>query len=235
MRGKVSNVSLLLDEYSIRRPPHGPRVEKNRPNEVCWPAGVLSLGDPQSRSHARYLRRRGFDVGVLSSLWDVRATTLYSGQWNWRVVYPIRSGGGDAVAFQGRAIIDDVTPKYRMTEEKDCVEDPRGFLYGIDQAWGDSVLIVEGVTGVWKLGPGCVATFGIDWKRQQVNKLRRFKKRFVMFDPEDLAQRKAQELANALSLFDGETEVLYGMPHDPGDLLPSEVEEIRKAVGLLTA
>lgn len=184
-----------------------------------------------SRPHQRYLEGRGFDSAALAERWSIQSSGRLGGRWAWRVIIPIRNGDERIVAYQGRAI-GDVKPKYRMTDESECLEDPTGFLYGIERADGESVIIVEGVPGVWRLGPGCVATLGIDWKKQQANRLRRFKNRFILFDPEPVAQRQAETLAAHLSLFPGSTEIITGFTTDPGDFTEKRAARVRRELGL---
>jgi len=144
------------------------------------------------------------------------------------VVYPIRNEASEVVAYQGRAISEDTKPKYKMTTDEDCLEDPRTFLYGIDKVPGKTIVIVEGVTDVWALGPGAVGTFGIDWKTEQANKLRQFENRFIMFDPDRQAQRAAQRLAEWLSYYPGNTEIVHGLRTDPGSMSRQERKNIRR-------
>jgi hypothetical protein len=89
-------------------------------------------------------------------------------------------------------------------------------------------VFVEGATDVWRLGVGAVAVLGIDWKKEQVAILKNFSRRFVMFDPEPLAQKRAEKLAESLSLYGGETEVITGLKCDPGDLPQDEADQIMK-------
>jgi hypothetical protein len=77
-------------------------------------------------------------------------------------------------------------------------------------------VVVEGAADVWRLGPGAVATLGIDWKSPQAEELRLYPKRFIIYDPEPKAQAKAEELAKWLSSFKGHTEVVSGFKTDPG-------------------
>lgn len=72
--------------------------------------------------------------------------------------------------------------------------------FTIDKAAGDSCIVVEGVTDVWRLGPGAVATFGIKFRPAQVAMLaRHFKTIHVLFDPEPAAQAQARKLATDIS------------------------------------
>lgn len=181
---------------------------------------------PLLAAHRRYLAERGFPKSVVED-WKLQGTRHLSRKWSWRVVSPICNEAGVIVAYAGRSI-KDVRPKVMVTEDDKCGEDPASFLYGIEKVPGDTVIVVEGLTDTWNMGHGSVATLGIDWKVPQANKLRRFKRRFIMFDPEERAQRKAEELANWLSYYPGETEIISGLPSDPGSLSRKRVRRIRR-------
>jgi hypothetical protein len=217
----------VLRKFQIRKQgePLRERVERN--DKLDPPVGM----GPLTRLHRLYLRRRGFNPTALEQLWGLRATTHLSGEWNWRIVAPIRDQDGRVVAYQGRAIQTDVRPKYKMTDRDDALIDPSHLLYGLECAQ-KSVVIVEGVVDVWKIGPGAVATFGIDWKQEQANRLRCFNQRYVLFDPEPKAQQRALALAENLSLFGGVTEVIYGYDTDPGDFTNAQVRRLRTKLGL---
>lgn len=195
-------------------------------------APPLGTGDLQP-SHKKYLQRRHFDPDGLVMTWGVAGTAGMSGSWSWRVIIPIHNATGKIVAYQGRSI-GDAPRKYKLTDDADCLEDPRELLYGMHKITADDwVIVVEGVTGVWRLGPGTVATFGIDWRVGQANRLRHFKRRYVIFDPEPVAQKRAEALADHLSIFPGTTEVVSGFATDPGDFSPAEAEDITKELQCL--
>ena len=80
------------------------------------------------------------------------------------------------------------------------------------------------------MGPGFVATMSMDWREEQADKLRRFKRRFIIYDPEETATKKAMALAEWLSMFPGETEVISDLPSDPGSLTDKYVRKLRKII-----
>lgn len=196
-----------------------------RRREVIPPPGL----GPLLGVHRKYLKGRGITLGAAED-WGLQGTRHLSGLWSWRVCGPIKNEAGDIVCWLGRSIVTDAKPKYRLTDNDKCAEDPKTFLYGIEKVSGDSVIIVEGPADAWNVGPGAVALLGIDWKQEQANKLRRFQRRYVMFDPEPKAQARAQELAEWLSLFPGVTEVVDGLPSDPGSLGRGIVRKLRKSL-----
>jgi len=105
-------------------------------------------------------------------------------------------------------------------------------IYGIHCIPSDAVVIVEGAVDVWRLGPGAVASLGIGWKHQQIEQLRAFNRRYVMFDPEPAAQRRACEVAAHLGQFRGTTEIIDGLSSDPGDMAQAEADRIMAALGI---
>lgn len=190
------------------------RREHRSAGSLIQPPGLGTL----HHAHKQYLRGRGFDPVQLARDWQVQGTRWRSGEWNWRVVYPVFAASGKIVAYQGRAIADDAIPRYKMSDEDEIACDPRTLLYGIHCVPGDSVVIVEGAFDVWRIGPGAIATFGIAWKQEQATQLRRFRRRYVLFDPELEAQLQAERLARYLSQFEGQTEIISGLETDPGGM-----------------
>ena len=197
--------------------------KKQRKRSAKKPAGMDAL----TSHHKRYLRGRGFSPKLLTEKWGVQGTEHLGGQWRWRLIYPIQNQEGDIVGYQGRTIRRKCKPKYKMSDDADMTEDATTLLYGHHKATGDTILVTEGVTDVWNFGYGTVATMGIDWTLEQANKIRQYKNRFIMFDPEEQAQKRAEELAKWLSYFPGNTEIIEDLPCDPGDLDEDEVNEIK--------
>lgn len=186
---------------------------------------------PLLAAHTEYLTSRGFDAASVAAEWGALGTNHLGGEWAWRIVLPVHNGEGHVAAFQGRSI-GDARPRYKMSEDKDCLEPPDTLLYGLHKVKGDAVLVVEGALKVIRMGAGAVGTLGIDWKRPQMNKLRRFKYRYILFDPEAKAQQRAGELAAALSLFPGTTEVLSGFAMAPDEFTAEQVVDVRCELAL---
>jgi len=219
-----SKIYKVLQKYQMDSPGI-PRTRRHR-SVLVPPPHLESL----SHQHRSYLRRRGFRSREIEREWGLEGTRHLSGKWNWRVVGTICNRFGVPVAHIGRSISSRAKPKYRITDKQDCAEDPNGFLYGIHNVPGDSIVVVEGPADVWRLGPGSVATLGIDWTVTQANLIRQFKHRFVCYDPDQNAQRSARRLAEWLSAYPGSTELVDDMPCDPGDLEPLEAKSLMGAL-----
>jgi len=219
----------ILGKYDDARPEtKGKALARQR--KVKAPPYAKPLTHPLMAGvgkHWEYLRSRDI-TPEQAELWDLHGTHHLSGRWQWRIVFPVRNEEAQIIGWIGRALGQDTKPKYRVTEDEKCLEDPKGWVYGIDKAQEDYVLVVEGGPDVWRMGPGAVGTLGIDWNIIQANKLRRFKRRFIIFDPDEQAQKQAQKLAEWLSYFPGETEIITGLKTDPGDMLRKDVKRLRE-------
>jgi hypothetical protein len=197
---------------------------RERPSAVKLPVGTSEV----TPRHARYLAGRGFTPHVCVEEWGLLGTGLI-GAYKLRIIAPVLYRG-NLVSYQGRDITGKAPLKYKACPEPEEVIPHKHLLYGADKVPGHSVVVVEGVTDVWKLGPGAVATFGIEWTPEQVARLKQFSRRFILFDSEPQAQRQARELAGALGAYRGETS-LVSLPElkegeDVGDIPEEKAREI---------
>lgn len=225
---KTSDLNAIIREIARFQIEGGKerREKVERKPDIKPPPGT----GPMARRHRTYLQSRGFGPEQLETDWGLLGTQHLSAEWNWRVIIPVADRTGRVVAYQGRSILADAEPKYRFTPNRDILVEPETMLYGIQKA-EDAAIVVEGVTGVWRLGLGCVATFGIKWHVEQAEQLRHMKRRYILFDPEPEAQRQATKLAEWLSMFPGVTEVVSGFRTDPGDFTPELASEVKRNLG----
>lgn len=181
--------------------------------------------DNEDDPYATYLESRGFDPEQMHRDWGVKAG-IESGYYKYRLMIPIYSNG-QLISFQGRDITDRQEEKY-LTCPGTNIHD---YLYGIDYVYSDRIIITEGVTDVWRLGKGyAVATIGINFSSKQLRSIveKGINHAIVFFDSEPQAQSKAEELVNALSMFDIECINFSISSKDPGSLDKDEVESVLK-------
>ena len=217
-----------LQRSNLTPTPKTPRVLKARAELPlgCGPMGV---------SHHSYLYRRGFDSDQLEQGWGLLGTGPV-GPDKLRVVAPIHQQG-KLVSWQARyfalafSVMSRACPPDREARPiKHC-------LYGLDQTNPDrGCVVVEGITDVWRLGAGAVATFGTEWSMEQARLLLCFSRVFVLFDSgEEAAQQFSSRLCMLLRS--------GGIPHveqvslgdsriDPGDLLQADAEYLMWQLGL---
>jgi hypothetical protein len=191
------------------------------------PRGILKLPQncsPLGTPQRCYLRGRGFNPDELESQWALLGTSNGS-NYPWRIVIPIIRHA-QIVSWTARACSDD-NPKRYITARHDEESFPaKHWLYGLDHV-RHAVIVCEGPTDVWRVGPGAVCTFGLSYSREQVLLLSKIPKRVIVFDSEPAAQRKAKRLVNDLVPFPGHTHLIELDSKDPGSARPDEICKLR--------
>jgi hypothetical protein len=175
---------------------------------------------------ASYLTGRGFDIDYLERVWGVRATGPLS-NYPFRVFLPVYLGR-KAVSWLARAACNQ-EPRYRNASPKEKSIDEKKLLFGA-QFIKDTAIVVEGSLDAIRIGRGAVATLGMSYTVQQVNRLADCWKRVIVFDNSVQAQARARQLADQLAVFPGETYVVNLTADDPGSASIAEVKALRKFV-----
>lgn len=111
-----------------------------------------------------YLEGRGYDIDMLGRVYDVHYCEEAPAEYpvvNGRIIIPIYMRG-EMVGWQARAPYDCEWKAMGRSKYYNLPNMPRSLmLYGYDQAVMSPLCIVtEGVTNVWTIGDGAVATFG---------------------------------------------------------------------------
>ena len=104
-------------------------------------------------------------------------------------------------------------------------------IYGQDFCH-HSIIVVEGPLDAWRIGPGAGALFGTAFTTAQVRKIVKYPYRYIVFDSSAEAQRRARELAEQLSAFQGITETIELDAEDPGSASPKEIRRLRRVTKL---
>ena len=196
----------------------------------CLPDGILVPLDrlPEAHPAVAYLRQRNFDPAALWETWQVQFCELsVSAQPNpsRRLVIPIYDAEQRLAGWQARYVGEcpDSVPKYLSCKGMKKSQ----LLYGLPEARSTTgpVVIVEGPTDVWRLGPGAVALFGKDMSLHQQELLDQHLpgRPVVVFLDRD-AQDKAAELQSTL-LNRGRVAVLAGLPDGRDDVGDCTTEE----------
>lgn len=168
-----------------------------------------------------WFRRRGFPLDWCREH-DLRFAT--SGEYKLRLIVPVRMNE-ELVSFQA-VDMTGMGVKYVDCPEGRALVRNKHALYGMDGVRGGQVVVVEGVTDKWRMGPDSVALFGKNYTQEQLNLLlelgagRRVK---VVFDADagDKALRFAKQLAMSLDVME------IGLDEgDPAELDAEGVERI---------
>ena len=185
--------------------------------------------------HLEYLLSRGFDPNFLIPKYKLKATTN-TGKFKFRIIIPYFLGS-KIVSFTGRDVTGQSFLKYKDCPPEASIIPVKDTVYNIDSV-KDRVLVVEGPLDVWRIGDGAVATSTFNFNNRQLLLLKNLARNgvntcFVMYDPEERANPKAQKFIKAMSTCFNHTEVLtLEGSSDPGEMPEGEVRHLRKELGL---
>lgn len=192
---------------------------------------------PMRERHRRYLEGRGFDPDLIEREWGVLGTgpASYLDDGNGkdvdyrnRLLVPVVWGGAE-VSFQARDVTGRSEIKYVSCPPAREARHHKDLLYGRQERWGRTGIIVEGVTDCWRLGPLAAATFGTSYKPEQVVEIaRHFDRVALVFDPEPAAQARARRLAATLRIRLGSEPVVVGDlgADDPGSMSQDDADHL---------
>jgi DNA primase len=180
--------------------------------------GVNKLLDP----HRNYLESRRFNPDYIFEKYRVNCVGPI-GKYNNSIIVPFFKHNR-IVTFAAADITRRAENKYTYLSREKSITPIGKTLYNIDNAI-DTVIVVEGITDVWRLGDGAVALGRKKFTSWQVKRLVKFKRVGIMLDSD--ATEMAEELAHNVGMF---TEVvLYSLPEgDPADLTENVVNSIKE-------
>jgi hypothetical protein len=198
------------------------RAQKRERQRVSLkvPAGIDVMQD----AHRQYLLSREFDPAEIERIWHVKGIGIHP-RLGWRLFIPIEEES-EVVSWTTRAISNDVNQRYISASAEEEAINHKEVLYGSDYCHS-TIIVCEGPTDVWKIGPGAVATFGLAFSEIQISKMLKFPYRIICFDNEHNAQTRAHELAACLSAFPGQTMNIQLDAADPGSASAEEIAELR--------
>lgn len=201
-----------------------PSKETSRGSRVKLPRGLEALG----RAHRAFLRGRGFEAEEIERVWGIRGLGM-DADLSWRIWIPVNDRNGRLASWTTRAIGTRGRRYISARPEEERVP-LKSLLYGEDLA-GDRIVVVEGPTDAWAIGPGAVATFGLSYTDEQVAAVARHPTRAVCFDAEPGARLAAERLIRRLEGLPGRTEIIeLETGKDPASIDPGELEELKNWV-----
>lgn len=201
-------------------------IERVQRRSQCkLPPGTVDL----QPLHWDYLASRGYDPQELQHHWHLKGTK-HLGPYKFRVIAPIYFEK-KIVSFQGRDITGKSPLPYKACAKDHEARDHKRCLYGYDEAPGQDCVITEGITDVWRLGPGAVNTFGIAYTMEQVRLLRkRFRRKFILYDEAD---SQAMDAARALAAMLDDCEIITGTGvDDPAKLPQDDANSLMRELGV---
>lgn len=190
---------------------------------VDFPEGTKEI----IQVHRNYLINRNYDPDLMVKKYGIKGTSTY-GDYNYRIIIPIYLNG-QMVSYQGRDYTDQQTERYKACERKNEVIEHQSIVYNCDHSNSDRVIVVEGVTDVWRIGDDCVATFGMTFTLSQAYFLASlYKYFFILYDAGQLEQIQAKKLGNLLNIMGSKVETITLDEGDPGKLTDQDALHLKK-------
>jgi len=176
-----------------------------------------------TEKHKKYLRNRGFNPELIACLWKVKGTTD-SSDYPWRLVIPVIYRR-QTISWTARTVVNHPL-RYANCPEEWEVGSIKDALYSYDMVQRDTIMVVEGATDAWRIGPGAVATMGATITDRQVSLIGAKKTRYIVLDPD--ARDKAEKLRDRLRMFSGRTMIIDIDEKDPALLKNEDINSLRR-------
>jgi DNA primase len=223
----IDQAKEIISEYSTNSVQVLKKKNTNKSNKIIieLPIGTKEL----KLNHKEYLIKRNFDPNKLEKIWDLKGTGPI-GDYKLRIIAPIYYRN-IVVSYQGRDITNKQKLRYKACSKENEVLHHKHLLYGIDKVKNRKGILVEGITDVWRLGEGAVASFGTSYHQEQVNFIsKHFDEIFILFDPGDkIAYKKATSLVWSLQGLNTKAHIInIDFDGDPADLKQKEADYIKK-------
>lgn len=174
--------------------------------------------------HRRYLESRGFDPDFLQQKYNLKCVGPV-GKWKLRIIVPIYFHHR-LVSFTSADITRKSRSKYRHCPNDESLLPINQTLYNLDNV-KHTIIVVEGITDVWRIGDGAVALYRKHASIQQLRILSNFSRVIIMLDSD--ANKEAEQLASNLAGFT-ETEITELDHGDPADLSEQDVKQLRREI-----
>lgn len=205
---------------------------------------VLKLELPSNgftSSEKKYLKQRKFNPKFLYKKYKVVGGGV-AGRWKFRIIIPLIYNG-IIVSWVARSILTNEEqkeyeiPRYKNLSIDESIINPKEILFNLDNCKKETGVLVEGVFDVMRLGDDFFCSFGTSLTESQISLIAsKFKKVYILFDNEKLAQQKAKKTGLLLSSLGVEVEVIDAYGHfgknDGAELNNKEVKELRKFLDL---
>lgn len=214
----------IIDRYKHPLVTQFKNRNRERPATLVLPP---ECGDMTER-HRQYLLRRGFEPEHIIKEYDLRGTG-HVGRYAFRIIIPIYFDY-KLVSYEGRDITGRQDERYKACPVSQEVIPRKSIVYNADKVPGRTVVVTEGVTDVWRLGRGAVATFGITFTPAQVNLLvKRYNRIIILYDMGSDAQIQAERLAWQVSA-QGREAIIYDLEgvDDAGSMSDDDARHLMK-------
>lgn len=224
----IYKIKELTRQYDISISTITPKIEI-RKKDFKYPSGTGSL----ESQHIRYLQSRNFDPDRIIDLWQLKATgpisKLDNIDYKNRIIIPF-IWDGQIISFDSRSIsaVRSDQQRYKACPADRELIPHKSILYGKQEAWKSTGILVEGPTDVWRMGTSSFAVSGIKYTNQQIREIFRvFKRVAVMFDDDPQAKLQAAKIVAELK-FRGVDAFRVDIEDDPGSMKQEDADYLVK-------
>jgi DNA primase len=228
-RKVIKQYGLLVPKL-IKEPQVKIRVKAHR---------LPSNAEPLNTTHRAYLSKRGFDPDLLERTWNLLGTGPFSQlstgegenkkmiDYRFRILIPF-IWDGQQVSFDSRDITGKDPGRYKACPKDRELIPHKEILYGKQECWKETGILVEGPTDVWRFGTYSCACSGIKFTSTQVRLLAsKFTRVAVCFDSDPQADIQAAKMVAELK-FRGVDAFRVDIEGDPGSMKQSNADYLVK-------
>lgn len=235
--GRISSISALLHvpasearviiqqyggkAYTVQRPTNR---EYQFGTNVELPLGTSELRHPKAIT---YLEQRRFDPEKLIRMWGILQTGPV-GTYKFRIVIPIKFLGY-TVSYTCRSYVGHETRYMSCPTQLEAIPH-KEILYGLDEVPSKKRLVVVegGGPDVWRMGPGCVSTFGTKVTPAQIKIMTNYKRVILLRDLDEAGLLAWEKVAARLRFAGTELVIVDPPAQDPAELTDNEAEYLMR-------
>ena len=207
----------------VKYPETGSKTVRSR--DILFDQSLFS--DPWPKIHLNYLKGRDFDPDILIPKYKLKAC-YNTGKYKFRIIAPVIMDD-EVVSFVGADVTRQAKIPYKNASDSESIIPIKSCLYNLDNA-NETVILVEGITDVWRIGDGAVATLGKKVTDEQVNLLirKRIKRVYILSDSDAYYDWKI--LAEMIAPVFNNVELLELNSGDPENLRGNALKEIQDLI-----
>jgi hypothetical protein len=181
--------------------------------------------------HKEYLAKRNFDPDYLEKKWGLLSTgpvsKLDNIDYKHRIIIPF-IWDEKIVTFDSRDVTGKDLARYKACPKDRELIPHKSILYGKQEKWKKTGILVEGPTDVWRFGPFACATSGIKYTNRQVRCISKsFSRVAVCFDSDNQASYQADKMVSELK-FRGVDAFRVDIESDPGSMKQEDANYLVK-------
>lgn len=225
---KIENCSYLKAQRIFNSFQHEDFFEEKiteKQNKIFLPKECSSKF-PQR--YLSYLKKRRFDSNYLITKYNLKYVGNL-GKWKFRIIVPFYLEN-KLITFSSLDITNQQTIKYKHQPKEEAVIPIKETLYNIDSV-DRKMILVEGITDVWRLGDGCCAISGKNLTSEQINQIVRKNVKEILVILDSDAKEQGKKIAKQLSGIISSVEYIELEKGDPDNFSNNEIKEVRKFFG----